>query len=284
MKLMDDAPVEVINVSRRAFLGTMSAVGLVLAVGCSPRATTVDQPPKYGADSMPHGTVDNPLAFVAIGKDGIVTIVCHRSEMGQGVRTSLPMVVADELEADWQRVRVQQAPADEQRFGNQDTDGSRSVRHFFAPMRRCGAAARTMLEQAAAAQWGVPVAEVAAVNHEVVHGPTNRRIGYGELAVAAARLAVPADKTLRLKTPSQFRYIGKGEVRLIDGPDMVSGRAIYGIDAVFDDMLFAVVARPPVYGGKVAAYDPSAALKVPGVVRVIEIPGTPPPSEFWPLG
>jgi isoquinoline 1-oxidoreductase beta subunit len=283
MSPIDDTALEVINVSRRAFLGTVSAVGLMLAVGCSPRPSTTDQP-KYGADSMPHGWVDNPLVFVAIAPDGTVTIVCHRSEMGQGVRTSLPMVVADELEADWQRVRVQQAPADEQRFGNQDTDGSRSVRHFFAPMRRCGAAARTMLEQAAATQWGVPIEEVGAVNHEVVHGPTNRRIGYGELATAASQLPVPKDDTLRLKTPSQFRYIGKGEVRLVDGPDMVTGHATYGIDAVLDDMLYAVVARPPVYGGKVASYDGSAALKVPDVVRVIEIPGTPPPSEFWPLG
>lgn len=284
MNRVDDGALEVINVSRRTFLGTMSAVGLVLAVGCSPRATTADQPPKYGAASMPHGTVDNPLVFVAIGEDGVVTIICHRSEMGQGVRTSLPMVIADELEADWQRVRVQQAPADEKRFGNQDTDGSRSVRHFFAPMRRCGAAARTMLEQAAAMQWGVPIAEVAAVNHEVVHGRTNRRIGYGALAMAAARLPVPKDDTLHLKAPSQFRYIGKGEVRLIDGPDIVAGRAVYGIDPAIDGMLYAVVARPPVYGGKVASYDASATLKVPNVVRVIEIPGTPPPSEFWPLG
>jgi isoquinoline 1-oxidoreductase beta subunit len=283
MRLMDDTSVEVINVSRRAFLGTMSAVGLVLAVGCSPRTGTAD-PPKYGADSMPHGAVDNPLVFVAIGTDGVVTIICHRAEMGQGVRTSLPMVVADELEADWQRVRVQQAPADEERFGNQDTDGSRSVRHFFAPMRRCGAAARTMLEQAAATQWGVPIEEVAAVNHEVVHAGTNRRLGYGQLATAASRLPVPTDDTLRLKAPSQFRYIGKGEVRLVDGPDMVTGRAIYGIDSVLDDMLYAVVARPPVYGGKVVSYDASATLKVPNVVRVIEIPGTPPPSEFQPLG
>jgi isoquinoline 1-oxidoreductase beta subunit len=288
MKAMDDSALQVINVSRRAFLGAMSAAGLVLAVGCSrsesPTTKTTNQPPKYGADAMPNGTVDNPLAFVAIGTDGLVTIVCHRSEMGQGVRTSLPMVVADELEADWQRVRVQQATGDQQRFGNQDTDGSRSVRHFFAPMRRCGAAARSMLEQAAATQWGVPVTEVAAINHEVVHRATNRRLGYGELAAAAARLQVPTGDALRLKAPSQFRYIGKGEVRLVDGPDMVTGKANYGIDTVFDDMLFAVVARPPVYGGKVASFDASAALQVPGVVRVIEIPGTPPPSEFWPLG
>ncbi|MDB5901232.1 MAG: Isoquinoline 1-oxidoreductase, beta subunit, partial [Betaproteobacteria bacterium] len=218
MTRVDDTTVEVINISRRAFLGAISAAGLVLAVGCSPRSATTDKP-RYGADSMPHGTVDNPLAFVAIDAAGTVTIVCHRSEMGQGVRTSLPMVVADELEADWQRVRVQQATGDEARFGNQDTDGSRSVRHFFEPMRRCGAAARTMLEQAAAAQWGVPIGEVAAVDHHVVHGPTNRRIGYGELAIAASRLPVPAGDALRLKAPSQFRYIGKGKFRLIDGPD-----------------------------------------------------------------
>jgi isoquinoline 1-oxidoreductase beta subunit len=200
------------------------------------------------------------------------------------VRTSLPMVLADELEADWQRVRVQQAPADEARFGNQDTDGSRSMRHFFAPMRRCGAAARQMLAQAAAAKWGVPVSEVETVNHEVAHRATNRRVGYGELADAASHLTVPARETLRLKTPDQFRYIGKGEVKIVDGPDIVTGHAQYGIDPVLDGMLFAVVARPPVYGGKVASYDAQAALRVPGVVKVVEIPGTPPPSEFQPLG
>ena len=148
---------------------------------------------------MPHGWVDDPLAFVAIEEDGTVTITCHRQEMGQGVRTSMPMVVADELEADWARVRVRQAQGDEARFGNQDTDGSRSMRHFFEPMRRCGAAARTMLEQAAAAQWQVPVAEVQALNHEVVHRPTQRKLGYGALALAASRLSVPARETLRLK-------------------------------------------------------------------------------------
>jgi len=271
------------NISRRAFLGAMGAAGLILVVGCERRASAAGEP-KYGADSMPHGWVDNPLAFVAIGADGTVTITCHRSEMGQGVRTSLPMVLADELEADWRRVRVRQATGDEERFGNQDTDGSRSMRHFFAPMRRCGAVARNMLEQAAAASWGVPLGEVEAVNHEVIHRPTNRRIGYGELAAAASRLPVPARDTLRLKTPSQFRYIGKSAIRLIDGQDIVTGRAQYGIDPVLDGMMFAVVARPPVYGGKVASYDAAATLKVPGVVRVVEIPGTPPPSEFQPLG
>src|SRR3546814_4641316 len=115
---------------------------------------------------MPHGTVDDPHVFVSIGADGIVTIIAHRAEMGTGVRTGLPMVVADELEADWDKVRVIQAPGDEPRYGNQDTDGSRSTRHFYQPMRRVGAAARGMLEAAAAKQWGVPVAEVAARNQD----------------------------------------------------------------------------------------------------------------------
>jgi len=275
--------IEVINLSRRSFLGAIPAAGLILAVGVPRFALAADEP-KYGADSMPHGAVDDPLAFVAIGTDGTVTITCHRQEMGQGVRTSLPMVVADELEADWNRVRVRQAQADEGQFGNQDTDGSRSVRHFFEPMRRCGAAARTMLEQAAAAQWGVALAEVAASNHEVVHRSTNRKLGYGALAEAASRLPVPARDKLRLKTPAQFRYIGKGEVKIIDGPDLVAGRGMYGIDTRLDGMLYAVVARPAVYGGRVVSHDASDALKVPGVVRVVEIPGTPPPSEFQPLG
>jgi isoquinoline 1-oxidoreductase beta subunit len=274
---------EFINVSRRAFLGAIPAVGLILAVGFPRSALAADQP-KYGADSMPNGWIDDPLVFVAIGADGTVTITCHRQEMGQGVRTSLPMVVADELEADWSRVRVKQAPADQVRFGNQDTDGSRSVRHFFEPMRRCGAAARTMLEQAAAARWGVPVAEVAARNHEVVHRSTNRKLGYGELAAAASHLSVPGRDTLRLKAPAQFRYIGKGDIKIVDGPDIVAGRGMYGIDTRLDGMLYAVVARPAVYGGKVVSYDAGDAMKVPGVVHVVEIDGTPPPSEFQPLG
>jgi isoquinoline 1-oxidoreductase beta subunit len=274
---------DIINVSRRTFLGAIPGAALVLAVGF-PRFALSSDEPKYGADSMPHGWVDDPMVFVAIATDGTVTMTCHRQEMGQGVRTSLPMVIADEMEADWSRVRVRQAQGDEARFGNQDTDGSRSVRHFFEPMRRCGAAARTMLEQAAAAQWGVPLAEVAASNHQVVHRSTNRKLGYGALAKAASHLPVPARDTLRLKAPTQFRYIGKGQVKIVDGPDIVAGRGMYGIDTRFDGLLYAVVARPAVYGGKVVSHDASAALKVPGVVRVIEIPGTPPPSEFQPLG
>jgi isoquinoline 1-oxidoreductase beta subunit len=205
-----NAPVTIANVSRRRFLQGVSALGgLVLVVG-TPSAVRAADPPKYGADGMPNGWVDDPLAFVSIAEDGTVTIVCHRAEMGQGVRTGMPMIVAEELEADWKRVRVRQATGDEKRYGNQDTDGSRSTRHFFDPMRRCGAAARTMLEAAAAARWKVPLSEVEAKNHEVVHRPSGRRLGYGALARAAAALPVPARESLKLKDPSKFRYVGKG--------------------------------------------------------------------------
>jgi isoquinoline 1-oxidoreductase beta subunit len=279
-----DRPVVLANVSRRQLLLGASALGgLVLAVGFSSAARAADAK-KYGADGMPNGWVDDPLAFVSIAEDGTVTIVCHRSEMGQGVRTGMPMIVADELEADWKRVRVAQAPGDEKRFGNQDTDGSRSTRHFFEPMRRCGAAARTMLETAAAERWKVPVSEVEARNHEVVHRPTGRRAGYGSLAKAAAGQPVPARETVRLKDPSKFRYIGKGQLKLVDGRDIVTGRAQYGIDTRLDGMLYAVVARPPVLGGKVASFEAAEALKVPGVVRVVQIESSPPPAHFNPLG
>jgi isoquinoline 1-oxidoreductase beta subunit len=141
---------QIINLRRRAFLAAVPAAGLALAVGL-PRFARAEEV-AYGADSMPHGWVDHPLVFVNLSADGTVTVTCHRSEMGQGVRTSMAMVIADELDADWGRVKVVQAPGDEVRYGNQDTDGSRSLRHFFEPMRRCGAAARMMLEAAAASQ------------------------------------------------------------------------------------------------------------------------------------
>ena len=278
-----DRQVVVANVSRRRFLQGAALGGLVLAVGF-PSASRAADAKKYGADGMPNGWVDDPLAFVSISENGTVTIVCHRSEMGQGVRTGMPMIVADELEADWKRVRVEQAPGDEKKYGNQDTDGSRSTRHFFEPMRRCGAAARAMLEAAAAERWKVPVTEVQAKNHEVVHARTGRRAGYGSLAKAAASQPVPARETLRLKDPSQFRYIGKGQLKLVDGYDIATGKAQYGIDTRLDGMLYAVVARPPVYGGKVASFDPAEALKVPGVERVVQIENSPPPAQFNPLG
>lgn len=272
------------NLSRRSFLKGVGATGaLVLAASWGwQQAFAEDQ--KFGADGMPHGWVDDPKVYVSIASDGSVTVTCNRSEMGQGVRTSLSMVVADELEADWAQVKVKQAPGDEARFGNQDTDGSRSMRHWYEPMRRCGAAARTMLEQAAAEQWQVPLSECRAQLHKVVHQPSGRELGYGALAAAAGALVVPARDSLRLKQASEFRYIGKEATRAIDGEDIVNGRAVYGADVHFEGMLFAAVARPRVYGGKVKSVDDSAALKVPGVIKVMPIDGRPLPSEFQPLG
>ena len=273
------------NASRRTFLKTVPALsGLVLGIGLTGLAPAADEPKKYGGESMPHGLQDSPKIFVAIGSDGIVSITVHRSEMGQGIRTSLPKIVADELEADWKFVRVVQAPGDEAKYGNQDTDGSRSTRHWFDPMRRCGASARMMLEQAAAAQWKVPLDQVEAKNHQVVHKPSGRKLGYGALAVAAAKLEVPARDTLKLKDPSAFRYIGKVDTHLVDGQAIVTGTAQYGIDTRLPGMLYAVIARPPVLGGKVKTFDAAETLKVAGVVKVFQLDGTPPPSEFQPIG
>ena len=229
------------KISRREFLGSSAAAGgLALSVGWAQAQTDA---PKYGADGMPNGWVDNPQVFVSIARNGTVTIMCHRAEMGQGVRTGVPMIVADELEADWSRVKVAQAPGDEVRYGNQDTDGSRTTRHFFMPKRRCGAAARTMLEAAAAARWAVPAAEVMARNPRLIHTPSGKSLGFGDVAADAAKLPVPKADQLRLKTPAEFRYIGKGKIPIVDGFDMSTGRAVYGQDVVLPDMLFAVVAR-----------------------------------------
>jgi isoquinoline 1-oxidoreductase beta subunit len=272
------------NVSRRHFLaGAAATGGLVLAAQIVPLRALAQGATKYGADAMPNGTVNDPRVFVSIAKDGTVSIVCHRSEMGQGVRTGIPMIVADELEADWARVKIVQAPGDEVRYGNQDTDGSRSTRHFLRPMRETGAAARMMLEAAAAKRWGVPVGEVAAENHAVLHKASGRKLGYGELAEEAGTMPVPAQDQLRLKDPVRFRYIGKG-LPMIDGLDITTGRAIYGQDVQLPGMKYAVVARPPVYGGKVQSLDAKAAMAIPGVEKIVQIEGTPPPSAFAPLG
>lgn len=277
--------VEVANISRRNLLKSFALTGFVLAVGMPLSSFAEDDDvAEYGRDAMPNGWVDDPLVFVAIAEDGTVTIVSHRAEMGQGVRTSLPMVVADELEADWERVKVVQAPGDEKRYGNQDTDGSRSVRHFFMPMRNVGAAARMMLEAAAAAHWGVSVDEVFAENHQIKHRPSGKTLGFGELAKAAAALDVPEREKLQLKTSDQFRYIGKQSTKLIDGDDIVTGKAIYGIDVQLDDMAHAVIARPPVYGGKLKSYDDSETMQVPGVIKVVTLEGSAPPAVFNPLG
>jgi isoquinoline 1-oxidoreductase subunit beta len=271
------------NVSRRSILrGLGITAGLVLAAPVLSRRSMAAY--QTGADKMPHGTVNDPRVFVAIAPDGTVTIIASRSEMGTGVRTSLPMIVADEMEADWKRVRVQQAPGDEVKYGNQDTDGSRSTRHYLIPMRQCGAAARMMLEAAAAKRWNVAVTQVTAANHEVVHTGTGQKLGYGELAMDAMTQPVPEASKLELKDPKDFRYIGKGKVSIVDLHDITTGKAMYGSDTRLPGMKFAVIARPPVTGGKLVSFDPTDAMKVSGVEKVMEVQGWPWPSKFQPLG
>ena len=277
------------NVSRRNLLkGIVGTGGLILAAQFLPRSALADggsvNAYKTGADGMPGGVVWDPHVFVSIAPDGTVSIVTHRSEMGTGSRTSLPMVVADEMEADWARVKIIQAPGNEQKYGNQDTDGSRSIRHFIQPMRACGAATRQMLEQAAAITWGVSNTECRAENHKVIHVPTKRSLGYGELAATAAGLKTPAMNTLQLKDPSQFKYIGKGKVQIIDLFNITTGKADYAQDIHVPGMKYAVVARPPVVLGKAASFDEAAAMKVPGVIKVVKIDPTPMPAKFAPLG
>lgn len=278
---MNQALIE--NVSRRNVLkGMLGTGGLVLAAHFVP--SSVFAAYETGATGMPGGVVWDPHIFVSLGTDGTVTIVTHRSEMGTGSRTSLPMVVADEMEADWSRVKIVQAEGNEQKYGNQDTDGSRSIRHFIQPMRTCGAATRYMLEHAAAITWGVSQLECKAENHFVVHTPTGRKLGYGELAETASKLKTPRLSDVVLKDPSEFRYIGKGQVQIIDLHDITTGHAMYAQDIHVPGTKFAVVARPPVVGGTVKSYDEAAAMKVPGVVKVVKIDPTPMPAKFAPLG
>jgi isoquinoline 1-oxidoreductase beta subunit len=274
------------NVSRRDLLKGVGVMGgFVLAASLPPMGEArADAAPKYGRDGMPHGWVNDPRVFISIANDGTVSIICHRSDMGQGVRTGMPLIVADEMEADWARVKVVQAPGDEVTYGNQDTDGSRSTRHFMLPMRQCGAAARMMLEGAAAKRWSVAVTDVEAKNHEVVNKKTGAKLGYGELSADAAGMAVPAADALKLKDPTKFRYIGKEGTRIVDGFDITTGRARYGQDVFLPGMKFAVVARPPVLGGKLKSYDESAAMAVPGVEKLVRIPAPDIPSVFLPLG
>ncbi len=275
--------VKVENVSRRSILkGLGIAGGFVLAAPVMSRPAFAAY--QTGASKMPHGTVVDPRVFVSIAPDGIVTIVAHRAEMGTGVRTSLPLIVAEEMEADWSRVRVQQAHGDEVRYGNQDTDGSRSTRHYLIPMRQIGASARTMLEAAAAKRWGVPASEVKAANHEVVHNASGRRIGFGDLAADAANEPVPTIEDLKLKDPKDFRYLGKGEISIVDLRDITTGTAHYGSDTRLPGMKYAVIARPPVTGGKLASFDAAETMKVSGVEKVMEVKGWPWPSKFQPLG
>src|SRR5213596_3239948 len=247
------------TVDRREFLKTGAAAGATFVIGLYLPA--FDRGARHAPEAF------KPNAWIEIGPDGAVTIWTGRSEMGQGVRTAMPMIVAEELEADWTRVRVAQADADPV-YGDQFTVGSRSVRSGFEPLRKAGAAAREMLIGAAALTWNVPREACRARNGFVEHVPTGRRLGYGDLAARAATLPVPADPPL--KRPSEFRILGQRVLR-VDTPDKVSGAAIFGLDVRVPGMVYAAVARCPVFGGRVQSFDPAPALAVPGVQRVVQI-------------
>lgn len=257
------------KIDRRTFLKAtgITTTGLVLGLqwACSPTTATSN-------------VSFSPNVYLTINPDGSVTIVAHRQEMGTGIRTGLPMIVADELEADWKKISLVQAVGDEKKYGNQNTDGSFSVRMFFEPMRKAGASARMMLEQAAANKWGVDVSECKALNHEVVH-TNGKKIGFGDLTEEAAKLTAPAEETIVLKKKSDWKYIGK-PMNLYDAPEIVKGTAVYGIDVVKPGMKYAVILRCPTAGGKVKSFSDAEAKKVSGVVKIFEMASSGFPAGF----
>jgi isoquinoline 1-oxidoreductase beta subunit len=267
----------IVNLSRRDVVkGVAGATGLVLGFHVGSRRF-----PNAGAATT---STFEPNVYLSIDQTGLVTIVAHRSEMGTGIRTGLPMVLADELEADWTRVRVIQAQGDP-KYGDQNTDGSRSMRQFYQPMRVAGASARQILEAAAAHIWSADVNDCRARNHMVVHVPTGRQLSFGDVAKVAATLQVPPfdHMELRFKPASERRYVGK-PVSIVDLRNIVRGRATYGIDFVVPGMKYASIERCPVYGGSLKSYDAKDALAVTGVERVVEIAAAPIPTGFEPLG
>ena len=288
------------ELSRRGLLVGAASAFLVAAF-VRPAAAFERYP--TGGEEMPHGLVSDPLVFVSIDAEGTVTIVAHRSEMGTGSRTSLPMVLADEMGADWSKVNIVQAPGDEPKYGNQDTDGSRSMRHHIQTMRIMGASMRHMLETAAAEVWGQAargtttieqlgpaprneednsIAEV--MVHEVRNRETGETLTFGELADRAMDAPVPKFEQLTFRDPSEFRFIGHGNVPIFDLRDITVGTAVYGADVVLEGMKYAVIARPPAVGNRPVRFDDSAARAVPGVERVMGLPISVMPAKFAPLG
>jgi len=280
---MDDATSTINRIRRRGFLQGLGLAAGALALGLGHDDAEAAPPPaKPSTDPLPKGEGLKPNVFVHVAPDGLVTLVCHRSEMGQGIRSSLPALIADELGADLARVKIVQADGD-RAYGDQNTDGSTSIRNIYDDMRRVGATARIMLVTAAAKRWRVPPAECEARDHQVIHAKSKRSLGFGELTREAAKLPVPQGDKLVLRPTAELRRIS-GPLPFIDAPDMVTGRAIYGADVRLPGMLTAVVARPPVVGGKLTRHDDAKALQIPGVKKVVELPVPAGPPHFQPLG
>ncbi|MFO0986052.1 MAG: molybdopterin cofactor-binding domain-containing protein [Alphaproteobacteria bacterium] len=252
--------------SRRAFLATTGGVSVAVAFG------------GFSAKSFAQGAGLKPNAWVTIAANGTVTIMAPAAEMGQGVMTALPAVLADELDADWKTVKVEQAPSDAKSFGNpgfgglQATGGSRTTQHYFQPLRVAGAQARQVLLAAASEQWKVPVGELSTEPGMVVHAKSKRKIGYGPLAAKAKVPAqLPKIEEKDLKPAAQWRYIGKPVPR-VDLQAKVTGTAQFGMDVQLPGMLYAAILRAPVQGEKPEKVDDAAAKAVKGVVAVAPLP------------
>ncbi len=253
------------EVSRRSFLQISGAATGGLLVGFNLPGVGAQR--FLAAEALPFA----PNAFIRIATDETVTIICHKSEMGQGVYTSLPMLIAEELDADWTKIVVESAPADEAYsgiMGMQITGGSTSVMTTWDQLRKAGATARWLLVEAASKRWGVAASALRTEAGFVLEGTNGRRASYGELADDASMLSAPA--SVALKDPSQFKLIGTN-VRRVEGPDKVTGRAEFGLDVKLPGMLTAVVAHPPVCGSTVRSFDGSAAEALPGVLKVKQI-------------
>lgn len=256
----------VFKVDRREFLGAIfGASAFVL-----------------GARAGESAAMWEPSVYLGFEADGKVVITAHRAEMGTGSRTSLPLVVADELGVDFATVRVEQAIGDK-KYGSQNTDGSCSVRDFVALMHEAGATARLMLERAAAQKWNVPAAEVALKEGKLTHAKSGRTAPIGDCVVAAAALPVPAKGELKFRDPAEYRYIGK-PASIVDQHDIVAGKAAFGADVKRPGMLYAVIERPPVYDSKVKSVDDRDALAVKGVQKTVQLPGFQQPHLFQQLG
>ena len=259
------------NLSRRNFLVSSGA----LVVGSYAYTTGFNPVFANSAQAL------SPSVYVAVGIDGTVTVTCHRSEMGQGIKTAVAQVVCDELEADWDKIVVAQAEGDA-KYGDQNTDGSRSIKDFFVPLRNAGAAAKEMLIQAAADEWGVNASECEARNHAVHHAASTRSTPFGELVDAASKLDVPAAPTL--KTRESWNHIGKARVH-VDARDVATGTAIYGADVTLPDMAIAVMVHAPVLGSSpLDVKVPESAQNNPRFIGVESIDATPGPIAFNPVG
>ncbi|HBY58192.1 MAG TPA: twin-arginine translocation pathway signal protein [Solibacterales bacterium] len=267
---MEGVSLEVVPIERRGFLGALFSAG-ALVFGAS-----------VASDQAEAAVSWQPSVYLGFEPNGQVVITAHRSEMGTGSKTSLPLVVADELDVDWKTVRVEQAIGDT-RYGSQNTDGSCSVRDFVQAMHVAGATARLMLEKAAAQKWGVPAAEVALTMGKLTHAKTAKSAPIGEFVAAAAALPMPDKAELRFKKQGEYRYIGK-EVPVVDQHGIVTGKAQFGADITRPGMLYAVIERPPVYDSKVKSVSDAEALKVKGVQKTVTLPGFKQPHLFQQVG